>query len=165
MECAMHACRCMRAGELCVRDVVTGEADEPVIAAARRMAGLDVGDLIVVDGRVGDQPRPVGIVTDRDLVVQVLARPDRDPETTHLGEVMQQELVTASEDDAVEDVVDKMRMHGIRRIPILDRSGGLQGVLSVDDIVGWIREQLQAATRVLEKQGQGPHGLIGASGK
>jgi CBS domain-containing protein len=146
----------MRAGELCVRDVVTATATESVVDAARRMANLDVGDLIVVVAQPGGLPRPVGIVTDRDLVVQVLARPDRVAASTTLADIVQRELVVASEDDDVEHVVAKMRECSIRRIPIVDRNGGLQGVISVDDVLGWMRDQLRDATKLLERQGQGP---------
>jgi len=147
----------MRAGELCVRDVATATAGESVVDAARRMAELHVGDLIVVDEPTRGLPHPIGIVTDRDLVVRVLARPERSPATTKIAEVMRRDIVLATEDDDVETVVAKMRAHTIRRIPIIDRSGGLQGVLSIDDVLGWMREQLQSATTLLERQGQGPN--------
>lgn len=148
----------MKVGELCVRDVVTAWASETVIDAAQRMAGLHVGDVIVVEGGepAGALPRPIGIITDRDLVVQVLAHPERDPATTKIADVMQHDLITAKEDDEIETVAERMRVHGIRRIPVIDAGGGLQGVLSIDDIVGWIRDQLQTLTRLLERQGQGP---------
>jgi CBS domain-containing protein len=146
----------MRAGELCVRDVVTARAEESVVDAARRMASLHVGDLIVVEARPQGQPRPIGIVTDRDLVVHVLARPERTPATTKISDVMQCELVTATEDDDVEAIVERMRTHAIRRIPVVDHFGGLQGVLSIDDVLGWMRDQIQTATKLLERQGQGP---------
>jgi len=146
----------MRAGELCVRDVVTATAGESVVDAARRMADLHVGDLIVVDEPAHGPPHPIGIITDRDLVVRVLARPDRAPATTRIAEVMRRDIVLAAESDDVESVVAKMRKHAIRRIPIIDNSGGLQGVLSVDDVLGWMREQLQSATELLERQGLGP---------
>ncbi len=146
----------MRAGELCVRDVVTATANEDVVAAARRMAELRVGDLIVVDEPPRGLPHPIGIITDRDLVVRVLARPERVPARTKIAEVMRRDIVLASENDDVESVVLKMRQHAIRRIPIIDTEGGLQGVLSVDDVLGWMREQLQNATTLLERQGGGP---------
>jgi CBS domain-containing protein len=147
----------MKAGELCVRDVVTAESNETVRDAARRMADLGVGDLVVVITRGSGNPRPVGIVTDRDLVVQVLARPECDPATTLLRDLLRHvELVVASEDDDVEHVLAKMREHTIRRIPIIDTKGGLQGMLSIDDLLGWMRDQLADATRLLERQGQGP---------
>jgi CBS domain-containing protein len=146
----------MRAGELCVRDVVTAQPDETVVDAARRMAMLRVGDLVVVESRDNALPRPVGIVTDRDLIIEVLARPERVPATTRLAEVMRRPLVTASEDDDIETIVDRMRDNGVRRIPIIDDDGGLQGVLSIDDVIGWIREEIQIATKLLEHQGRGP---------
>lgn len=146
----------MKAGELCVRDVVTATADEPVTDVARRMAEYDVGDVIVVVEQPFALPQPVGIVTDRDLVVQVLAHPDRVPAEVTLGDLDHRELVVAHEDDEVEAVIAKLRQHTIRRIPIVDAQGGLQGVLSIDDVLGWMRDQLQAATRTLERQAGGP---------
>lgn len=147
----------MRAGELCIRDVVTARANETAVDVARRMVSLDVGDVIVVEERAGRLPRPVGIVTDRDLVVHVLAaRPERLPSTTTLADIMHRELVTAREDDDVQSVLAKMREHVIRRIPIIDREGGLQGVVSIDDVLGLLRDDIATATELLEHQGQGP---------
>lgn len=146
----------MRAGELCIRDVVVANPEESVVEAARRMAELGVGDLVVVADQPGGLPRPIGIVTDRDLVIEVLARPDRVPASLTLADVMRRDLVLAFEDDDIEGVIAKMRQHTIRRIPIVDRHGGLQGILSIDDVLGWMRDQLQAATKLVERQGRGP---------
>ena len=147
----------MKAGELCVRDVVTARTDETVVDAARRMAQLHVGDLVVVVARPSGLPRPVGIVTDRDLVVQVLARPERNPASTTVGDLLEVDLVVADQDEDVEQVLARMREHAIRRIPIVDHDGGLLGILSVDDLLGWMREQIDATTRLVERQGEGPH--------
>lgn len=146
----------MRAGELCVRDVATALAEESALDAARRMAEFHVGDLIVVREQPPGLPRPIGIITDRDLVVQVLARPERVPATTKIGELMRHELIVADEDDDIERLVGTMRDHAIRRIPIVDHEGGLQGVLSIDDVLGWLRDQLQATSKLVERQGGGP---------
>jgi CBS domain-containing protein len=146
----------MKAGELCIRNVATATARETVVEAARRMAELRTGDLIVVENRPGDLPRPIGIITDRDLVVRVLACPERTPSTTAIAEVMPPGLVTAAVDEDVERIVARMRDHAIRRIPIIDRRGGLQGILSLDDVLRWMREQIEAVTRVLECHGEGP---------
>jgi CBS domain-containing protein len=146
----------MKAGELCIRNVVTATVHESVVDAARRMAECRTGDLIIVESRSGDLPRPVGIITDRDLVVRVLACPNRPPATTTIAEVMRAGLVTASVDEDVERVVALMRDHAIRRIPIVDRRGGLQGILCLDDVLGWMREQIEAATQLLEHHGEGP---------
>lgn len=146
----------MRAGELCVRDVVTARPDETVVDIAQRMASLDVGDVIVVEERPGRLPRPIGIVTDRDLVVRVLARPGRAPATTQLADIMQRELITAGEDEDVQAVLERMHAEVIRRIPIVDRDSGLQGVISIDDILGLLRDDVEIAMQLLESQGQGP---------
>lgn len=151
----------MRAGELCIRDVVTAHEDESALDAARRMAQLDVGDLIVVRQRSRGQPQPIGIVTDRDLVVRVMAR-ELSPATTKVGDIMRRDLVTVSEDDDIESVAAKMRTHTIRRLPVIDHLGHLQGVLSVDDVIGWMRDQLQTTSKLLEAQGGGPRLGAGA---
>lgn len=140
-----------------MRDVVTATEDELVTAVARRMADDDVGDVIVVVEQPFALPQPVGIVTDRDLVVQVLARPGCIPAEVKLGALDRRDLVVAREDEDVEAVVARMRERTIRRIPVVDEHGGLQGVISLDDVFAWMRDQLQTATRTLEKQGLGPH--------
>lgn len=146
----------MQAGDLCVRDVVTARATESVVEAARRMATFDVGDLIIVEERATGLPRPLAIVTDRDLVLQVLARPELVPSNTKLADIMRRDLVTATEEDDADAVLEKMRAHAIRRIPIVDRDGGLQGMLSIDDVLGWLRDDIVTATKLLERQGHGP---------
>ncbi|HEX8112377.1 MAG TPA: CBS domain-containing protein, partial [Kofleriaceae bacterium] len=130
----------MKAGELCIRNVATTTANETVVEAARRMAESRAGDLIIVEHRPCGPARPIGIITDRDLVIRVLACPERLPATTTIAEVMRSGLVTASEDEEVERIVALMRDHAIRRIPIVDRCGGLLGILSLDDVLGWMRE-------------------------
>ena len=139
-----------------MRDVVTASADESVVEVARRMALLDVGDVIVVEERAGQLPRPIGIVTDRDLVIEVLARPEASPGTTTIADILRRPLVTATEADDVDAVLETMRQHVIRRIPIVDRDGGLQGVLSIDDVLGLLRDDIAIVAKVLARQGQGP---------
>jgi CBS domain-containing protein len=147
----MHRNGRMKAGELCIREVATATARETVVAAARRMADLRTGDLIVVEHRSGELPRPLGVVTDRDLVVRVLACAERSPTNTTIGDVMRPGLVTASEDEDVERILARMRDHAIRRIPIVDRRGGLRGILSLDDVLCWMREQIEVASKMLER--------------
>jgi len=142
----------MRAGELCIRTVVTAFPDESVVDAARRMADYQVGDLIVVDALGDGGAHPIGIVTDRDLVVRVLTRTDCVPSQTKITEVMRKEVVTASEDDDVEHVLASLRRHNVRRMPVVDQRGVLQGIITIDDIVGWMAEQLERTVGLLERQ-------------
>jgi len=147
----------MRAGELCVRDVVTAEPDETVSEAARRMAQHHAGDLVVVEPASETPACPIGIVTDRDLVVRVLAHPDRDPARTRVAEVMHPDPVIAREEDDLETVLARMRAHTIRRIPVVDDRGRLQGILSIDDLIDWVTEQMLSLTKLLDRQGRPPH--------
>jgi CBS domain-containing protein len=148
----------MNAGALCIRDVITARPDESVIEAARRMARYNVGDLVVVDDTSG-VVRPIGIVTDRDLVVRALARGDA---VAHqpVRDVMQRDVITASVDTDVADVVAVMKRNLVRRIPIVDHRGSLEGILALDDIIGWLETQLAGATALLERQ-VGGH-MVGA---
>ncbi|HVK89342.1 MAG TPA: CBS domain-containing protein [Kofleriaceae bacterium] len=138
------------AGELCIRRVVTAERDENVVDAARRMLEENVGDLVVVQ-YVGDQVKPVGLVTDRDLVMGALARGTPDAFTLRVRDVMS-DVVTAFDDEDVSAVLATLQRHKIRRLPIIDRDGSLLGILSLDDLVSWIREQLDRAAAVIEHQ-------------
>jgi CBS domain-containing protein len=139
----------MKAGELCTRTVVTAELGESVIDAARRMTDHDVGTLVVVDQRDG-VARPVGIVTDRDLVTRALARGE--PVAGVVRDVMDDGIVTAREDDDVDTVLARLRQRAVRRLPIVDRAGALIGILSLDDIIGWISEELRDAARLIDRQ-------------
>lgn len=139
----------MKAGELCIRKVVTAGRDESVVDAARRMAEYDVGTLVVVD-EAGGVVRPVGIVTDRDLVTRALARGF--PPEGRVRDVMDEDLVTARDDDDVDAILVRLRQRAVRRIPIVDAAGGLVGILTLDDIVGWISEELRDAATLIDRQ-------------
>lgn len=141
----------MKAGELCTRTVVTANVDEPVVEVARRMARHDVGSVVVVDD-AGGVARPVGIVTDRDLVTRALARGA--PVTGAVREVMHGELVTANEADDVDDVLARLRRRAVRRVPVVGAGGALIGILTLDDILAWISEELRSAVTLVERQGR-----------
>ena len=138
----------MKAGELCTRRTITADPGESVVDAARRMTKEDVGDLIVVED-IGGKVHPVGIVTDRDLVTGALSLGDTRTLSLDVRDVMQADLITAFEDEPIEAVLAKLKRRHVRRIPIVDREGGLQGVLTLDDIVEWIREQIDDASAAL----------------
>jgi len=151
----------MKAGELCTRTVVTATADESVIDAARRMTEHDVGALVVVE-LAGGLARPIGIVTDRDLVTRALIRGE--PIAGVVGDVMDTELVTAGENDDVDAVLAKLRQRAVRRVPIVDPRGALLGILTLDDIVEWLSEELRDAATLIDRQARDgdPRGSGGA---
>lgn len=140
----------MTAGELCIRRVITAERDESVLDAARRMAEENVGDLVVVQ-YVGDRVKPLGMVTDRDLVMGALARGTPEAFKLRVRDVMS-DVVTSYADEDVSAVLATMQRHKIRRVPIVDRDCALLGILALDDLLSWIREQLDRAAAVIEHQ-------------
>ena len=135
------------AGELCNRQVVIATPDEPILAVARRMREHRVGCLVVVEGEPGHL-RPIGILTDRDIVVYAVADGGALAERT-VRACMNPNPVTARERDGLLEVIRRMRVHGIRRIPVVDESGVLQGILSVDDVLDVLAEEVDDLAAVL----------------
>jgi CBS-domain-containing membrane protein len=140
----------MTAGELCTRMVATIDPGESAVVAAKRMREEHVGDLVVVEE--GD--RPIGIVTDRDLVMSVLADEIANPSKLEVGTILHGDVVTASEDEDIDEVLRRMRAFAVRRVPVLDGAGCLYGVLALDDILGWIREDIAEAVSISRRQQQ-----------
>jgi CBS domain-containing protein len=107
-------------------------------------------DLIVVT-KSEDGNTPIGIVTDRDIVMEVVAN-NADPQTVKVVEIMSQELVTGSEEEGIYEIIERMRMHGIRRLPVVDKEGRLSGILSVDDILEFLGEEVDALIGLFYKE-------------
>lgn len=124
----------MTAGTLCNRDVVVALKSEGIVDAARRMRTLHVGDLVVVDATPAG-PVPIGIVTDRDIVVEVVAGAPNHIDYLLVGDVMSEDVVTAREDEPVAAVLKTMETHGVRRLPVVDARGMLVGIVTLDDIL------------------------------
>ncbi|HEX2272583.1 MAG TPA: CBS domain-containing protein [Acidimicrobiales bacterium] len=108
-------------------DPVALDASEPVVEAARRMKDQDIGDVIVVEGG-----QVCGVVTDRDIVVRVLAE-GRDPSQTRLGEVCSRDVATVSPGDDLTTAGDLMRDRAIRRVPVVE-DGRPVGIVSIGDL-------------------------------
>ena len=140
----------MRIGEICTREVVyCGRADS-VLEVARLMRNHHVGDLIVAERRDG-RLEPVGIVTDRDLVVKVLAEGVA-PATLTAGDLMTRSLLAAEESATVHEAIERMRAEGVRRLPVISADRSLIGVLSVDDVAEFLAEELGGLARIGPRQ-------------
>lgn len=140
----------MLAGEYCNRDVVIVGRKDSIIKAAQLMRKEHVGDVLVVESRNGERI-PVGILTDRDIVIEVIAE-ETPLDSITIEDVMSYKLVTSKEDDDLMTTIKRMRMNGIRRIPIVNQAGGLIGVLSVDDVLDVITEQLMDVDQIIENE-------------
>ncbi|MBI4266605.1 MAG: CBS domain-containing protein [Acidobacteria bacterium] len=147
----------MTVGEICHRNVVVAPKGEMIVDAARRMRTSHVGALVVIENRNGRHV-PIGIVTDRDIVVSVVAG---DPEHINcllVNDVMSDDLVAAREHESIEAALKKMEEHGVRRLPIVDADGALAGILTLDDILQYLTAQqselvaLVAREQRLERQ-------------
>lgn len=126
----------MRVGEICKRAVVSINDKADVSAAAKLMRDRHVGFLVVY--REGDDiRRPVGVLTDRDIVLQVTARDVSGTEVT-AADVMTRKPLIATELDELSDVLQAMRVAGIRRVPVIDVRGALTGILAIDDALDLI---------------------------
>ena len=140
----------MRVGEFCNRDVVIVRKDAQVLEAAQLMRSHHVGDLVVIEERAGRRV-PVGIITDRDIVVEVVAK-NVALDAVSIGDVMSFELTTASEDDDIFDTVKLMRTRGVRRVPVVDNQGALTGILAIDDLLGLLEELVGDVTGVIVRE-------------
>src|SRR5262245_10661220 len=137
----------MSAGRICVREVDTAEVAESVQAAADRMNSRNVGTLLVLD----PHEQPLGIITDRDLAVRVLAK-GKDPFATTVGDVMTHIPKTIHEDAPVEQAIEIMRSGPFRRLPVVDDAGKLVGLLSIDDILDVLAEEFRDIGALLKAE-------------
>jgi CBS domain-containing protein len=113
--------------------VVTVTRDSSVAEAAALMREHHIGAVVVAESR--DLARfPVGMLTDRDIVVEVVAA-GLDAKTVRVGEIVQRPVVTVSADASCVDVVREMSIHGVRRMPVVDADGMLAGIVSLDDLL------------------------------
>jgi CBS domain-containing protein len=117
-----------------------------ITEAAQLMRQYHVGDLVVVDLVEGKRV-PVGIVTDRDIVIEIIGDSLSVDDFT-VGDIMRQQLISVQEKDGVIETIRLMRAHGIRRIPVIDEEGGLAGIVSVDDMLDLLAEELTELAKV-----------------
>lgn len=142
--------KAMAIGEICNREVVFAARDTTVQAAAKLMRHYHVGSLVIVDDRAGKRI-PVGIVTDRDIVVEVGAT-ELDPKVITIGDIMSPELITVPESQGVLETMEVMRLKGVRRLPVVDGDGGLAGIVTIDDLLGVLAEELTDLTRIISRE-------------
>jgi len=139
----------MNAGEVCNRQVVITRPETSVVDAVTLLKTHHVGDLVVVRELDG-QRAPIGILTDRDIALAV----DRLLRMPHLkvADVMSTPLVTSPEGESLYDALKKMQSHGIRRLPVVNDHGDLEGILTFDDVIELLSEELTDLAKLVAKE-------------
>jgi CBS domain-containing protein len=140
----------MPIGSLCNRNVVFASRDTTIAEASNLMRRQHVGDVVVID-KVDGQHLPVGIVTDRDIVVEVIAM-GLDAKVLTLGDILIGNLVTVDELDERDDTLRLMCLKGIRRMPVVNAAGGLVGIVTVDDLIGELALELTEISKLTLKE-------------
>lgn len=146
----------MVVGDVCNRDVVFVNREVTVHAACKLMRHYHVGSLVVVDDAggvvgAGGMRVPVGILNDRDVVIEINAM-DLDPKVITAGDIMSPELVTAPESLGVSEAIELMRFRGVRRLPIVNAENRLVGIVTIDDLVAVMAEDISAIARVVSRE-------------
>ena len=145
----------MRSSSLKIRDVavhepVTARPTDSIGSCARRMHDEHVGCLVVVEESDGDA-FPVGVLTDRDIAIEVVAF-GIDASALTAGDVMQGNLAVARDDEGLLAVLATMRSNGVRRLPVVDAQGALVGILSADDLWEVLAEEVDSLVRVIKAE-------------
>ncbi|GAO35117.1 histidine kinase [Sulfuricella sp. T08] len=140
----------MPIGEFCNREVVFATRKTSITEAAQLMRQHHVGDLVVVDETDGKRV-PVGIVTDRDIVIEIIAK-SLDLNDFTVGDIMSPQLVSVQDDEGVFETIRLMRAKGIRRIPVVNQAGGLEGIVSADDILDLQAEEMAELAKVAPRE-------------
>lgn len=136
--------------EICTTDVVSCGRDTTVLEAAQIMRRKHIGDLVIVDDPQ-DECTPVGLITDRDIVVNVLGN-GLDPAATPVSRIMRTPLVTAADTEDSATAVSRMRTHGVRRLPVTGHEGKLVGIVTLDDLVRKLGFEVSALVDIVTKE-------------
>ncbi len=141
--------------DLCTPDVVSCSPDCNALHAARLMRLHHVGDVVVVDDAQADGS-PLGVVTDRDIVIEVLGR-ELDPAQVSLREIMRKPAVVAGTSEDIMQAVERMRTHGVRRIPVVDETSKLVGILCLDDLLKPLATAAATLAEVISREQDREH--------
>jgi CBS domain-containing protein len=142
--------KAMKVGEVCSRRPITASASASLQDVARLMFEKHVGAVILTT-TPADRPVPAGIITDRDIICAQIGH-GADLSSLPAAKHMTQDPLSFCEDVSIEDALARMRERGARRAIVLDQSGALVGILSIDDIILRLADQVAAIGRLLETQ-------------
>jgi CBS domain-containing protein len=143
----------MTIGSICKRNLVVAPKGESIVDAAKRMRMLHVGTVIVVEERGGRQV-PAGILTDRDIVLSIVASDAEHLPFLSVNDAMSDDLLTAPEETSLPDALKLMRERGVRRLPVVDHAGALVGIVTADDVIRFLAEELGQLVKLMNHEEQ-----------
>jgi CBS domain-containing protein len=132
--------------DICQDEVIFTGGDSTVEDAASLMKSYNIGALIVTENN-----EPVGIITDRDIVVNVVAEGD-DASAVKIKEVMSDNLLVVSFDEGIYETIEKMKARNVRRAPVIDAFGKLIGIVSVDDLIPYLISEGNSISSLIKNQ-------------
>jgi CBS domain-containing protein len=140
----------MTVSDICIKNVITIEKDKSLTEASMLMRKHHVGDVVVVE-RKDSQFFPLGIVTDRDLVLEVVAT-ELDPDVITVGDIMLETLVVVNSDADLMQASKLMASKGVRRMPVVSNDGVLEGIVTLDDLLEVVGNIFSNLTKLFNKQ-------------
>jgi CBS domain-containing protein len=142
----------MSAGKLCKRNVITTSRDTTIREAARLMRKHHVGCLVITEAKAG-RTEPVGMLTDRDIVMEVIAE-DINLNEVNVGDIMSYALLKVRECDSIIETAQRMRARGVRRVPVVSDEGELTGIIALDDILELLSEELSMLAKLTSREAE-----------
>lgn len=140
----------MLLGSICTLNVECCSPRATVLEAAALMRRKHIGDLVVVDDGENEQV-PLGIITDRDIVIEVLGK-GLDPATTLVGSVIRTPVVIAREGEDSSQALERMRAHGVRRMPVVSSGGRLIGIITIDDMLKHLASDASQLAEIVARE-------------
>lgn len=137
----------MTIGKLSNRNVITLSTNKTVLDAARLMKESNIGDVVIVN----DKNQPVGIITDRDITIKIVAN-EISPCQMLVSDVMSSDLLVLKEYQTVQEAIDMMSAKGVRRAPVVDEVNNLIGIISSDDLVLLVADESESYAKLIRKQ-------------
>ncbi|KUG19164.1 MAG: CBS domain-containing protein [Methanomicrobiaceae archaeon] len=132
--------------DCCRQQVVAVSPDTSILDVARVMEEKNVGSVMIVRGE-----KPEGIITDRDIVLRVCAK-GMAMDSVRVEDVMTKNLITLKDDTGIYEAIERIKDAGIRRMPIVDDAGMLIGIITLDDVIRMIGEEMANIAENIEKQ-------------
>lgn len=140
----------MTIGAICNSEVITVRRDATVLHAAVLMRQYHVGDVVVIEDHKGKSV-PIGLVTDRDIVIDLVAT-ELDCKVITTGDIMATNLTVIKESAGIFEAIKLMTTKGVRRLPVVDDGGGLIGIITLDDLLLLLAKEFGALTKLVSRE-------------